>query len=67
MTATSFTGVGQVGVASEGTFLGAGASMLNFASSTGGAITVTPAETSGIATITITPGASLGRANALGG
>ena len=67
MTATSFTGTGQVGVASEGTFLGAGASMLNFASSTGNAITVNPAETSGIATITITPGASLGLAIALGG
>ena len=67
MTATSFSGVGQVGVASEGTFLGAGASMLNFASSNGTAIAVDPAETSGIATITITPGASLGLAIALGG
>mgnify|MGYP007000223527 CR=1 len=30
----------QVGVASEGTFLGAGASMLNFASTSGSAIAV---------------------------
>ena len=56
-----------MGVASEGTFLGAGASMLNFASSNGTAIAVNPAETSGIATITITPGASIGLAIALGG
>ena len=41
--------------------------MINFASSTGNAITVNPAETSGIATVTITPGASLGLAIALGG
>ena len=67
MTATSFTGVGQVGVASDGTFLGAGASMLNFTSTTGTAIAVNPAETSGIATITITPGVTLGLAIALGG
>ena len=57
----------QVGVASEGTFLGAGASMLNFASTSGSAIAVDPAGTSGIATITITPGASIGLAIALGG
>ena len=67
MTATSFTGTGQVGVASEGTFLGSGASMLNFTSTTGTAIAVNPAETSGIATITITPGVTLGLAIALGG
>ena len=65
--ATSVTGTGQVGVASEGTFLGAGASLLNFASSSGSAIAVDPAGTSGIATITITPGASIGLAIALGG
>ena len=67
MTATSFSGVGQVGVASEGTFLGAGASMINFTSTTGNAWTVEPAGTSGIATVTVTPGASLGLAIALGG
>ena len=65
--ANNVTGTGQVGVASEGTFLGAGASMLNFASSNGTAIAVDPAETSGIATITITTGVSLGLAIALGG
>ena len=65
--ASTVTGTGQVGVASEGVFLGAGASMINFASSTGTAIAVDPAGTSGIATITITPGASIGLAIALGG
>ena len=61
------SGTAQVGVASEGTFLGAGASMLNFASTNSTAIAVDPAGTSGIATITITPGASIGLAIALGG
>ena len=41
--------------------------MLNFASTNGTAITVNPAETSGIATITVAPGASIGLAIALGG
>ena len=65
--ASTVTGTGQIGVASEGTFLGAGASMINFASSSGSAIAVDPAGTSGIATVTITPGASVGLAIALGG
>tara|TARA_Y100001934_G_scaffold225041_1_gene269385 strand:+ start:2380 stop:3420 length:1041 start_codon:yes stop_codon:yes gene_type:complete len=65
--AGTVSGTGQVGVASEGTFLGAGASMLNFASTNGTSIAVDPAETSGIATITITTGVSLGLAIALGG
>ena len=47
--------------------MGAGASVLNFSSSTGQAIVVTPAGTSGIATIQVKPGASLGLAIALGG
>jgi hypothetical protein len=41
--------------------------MINFASSNGTAIAINPAETSGIATVTITPGASIGLAIALGG
>ena len=67
LTATSFIGAGQVGVSSEGTYLGTGASVINFASSTGTAWTVEPAGTSGIATVTVTPGASIGLAIALGG
>ena len=51
LTATSFTGSAQVAISSEGTYMGAGASVLNFTSSTGQAIVVTPAGTSGIATI----------------
>ena len=35
VTATSFIGLGQVGVASEGSFVGAGASMLDFKTTTG--------------------------------
>ena len=67
ITATSFTGSAQVAISSEGTYMGAGASVLNFSSSTGQAIVVTPAGTSGIATIQVKPGASLGLAIALGG
>jgi len=67
LTATSFTGSAQVAVSSEGTYMGAGASVLNFTSSTGQAIEVTPSGTSGIATINVRPGASLGLAIALGG
>ena len=66
-TATSFTGSAQVAISSEGDYMGAGASVLNFSSSTGQAIVVTPAGTSGIATVQIKPGASLGLAIALGG
>ena len=67
LTATSFTGSAQVAVSSEGTYMGAGASVLNFTSSTGNAWQVTPAGTSGIATIQVTPGVTLGLAIALGG
>ena len=67
LTATSFTGSAQVAISSEGDYMGAGASVLNFSSSTGQAIVVTPAGTSGIATIQVKPGASLGLAIALGG
>ena len=68
VTATSFVGVAQVGVGSEGSFVGAGASMLDFKSTTGTNINnVTVDCTSGIATVTIQPGVSLGLAIALGG
>ena len=68
VTATSFVGVAQVGVGSEGSFVGAGASMLDFKSTTGTNINnVTVDSTSGIATVTIQPGVSLGLAIALGG
>ena len=67
ITASVFSGTGQVGVASEGVFIGAGASMLNFASSSGSAIAIDPAGTNGIATVSITAGVSIGLAIALGG
>ena len=67
LTATSFTGSAQVAVSSEGTYIGSGASVLNFTSTTGTAWQVIPAGTSGIATVQVTPGASLGLAIALGG
>ena len=66
LTATSFDGVGQIGIGSEGTPIGSGVTFLNIASSTGAAIAMDP-PTSGIATVTITPGASIGLAIALGG
>ena len=55
-----------IGIGSEGTFIGAGVTQLNFNSTTGTNITV-DAATSGIATVTIQPGVSLGLAIALGG
>ena len=64
--ATTVTGA-SVGVSSEGDYLGAGATLINFASSSGTAWTVIPAGTSGIATVTVTPGVSIGLAIALGG
>lgn len=57
--------VATIGVGSEGTFIGAGITQLNFNSTNGTAIAVDPA-TAGIATVTITPGVSLGLAIALG-
>ena len=66
VTATSFSGVGQIGIGSEGTAIGSGVTFLNIASSSGSAIAMDP-PTSGIATVTITPGVSLGLAIALGG
>ena len=64
VTATSFVGSGQIGVGSEGTFIGAGATMVDFKSS-GGSNTVS--LSSGIATVTVQSGVSLGLAIALGG
>jgi hypothetical protein len=54
-----------IGIGSEGVFIGAGVTQLNFNSTNGTAITVDPA-TVGIATVTFTPGVSLGLAIALG-
>ena len=66
LTATSVVGAAQIGVASEGTYIGTGASVINFASSNGSAWTVTEAS-AGVVTATVTPGASIGLAIALGG
>ncbi len=66
LTASSFSGSATIGLSSEGTFVGAGVSLVNMASSTGTAIDVS-AVSSGVATVTITPGVSLGLAIAPGG
>ena len=66
LTATSIYGAAQIGVASEGTYIGTGASVINFASTNGTAWTVTEAS-AGVVTATVTPGVSLGLAIALGG
>jgi len=66
ITATSIYGSAQIGVASESTYIGTGASVINFASSNGTAWTVTEAS-AGVVTATVTPGVSLGLAIALGG
>lgn len=55
-----------VGVGSEGTFIGAGATMIDFKSTTGTAVQTVDVN-AGIATVTIQPGVSLGLAIALGG
>ena len=67
LNATTIVGAAAIGVASESTYVGAGASVLDFTSSNGTAWNITPAGTSGIATIAITPGVSIGLAIALGG
>ena len=54
-----------VGVSEEGTFIGAGNTIINFVSTNGAAWDVT--SVNGIATATVTPGVSLGLAIALGG
>ena len=65
VTATSFVGSGQIGVGSGGSFIGAGATMIDFKTSGG---TNTVDLSAGIATVTVTSsGVSLGLAIALGG
>ena len=67
VTATTFKGTGEVlGIGSEGTPIGSGVSFIDFRSSTGTAFSCLPAV-NGIATVTVTPGVSLGLAIALGG
>jgi cytoskeletal protein CcmA (bactofilin family) len=66
VTATSFDGLGQIGVGSEGTFIGVGITMVDFKSSNA-SNTVEVNGTSGIATVTVTTGVSIGLAIALGG
>ena len=64
ITATSFTGLGQIGVGSEGTFIGTGVTMVDFKSSNG----LNNVDlTTGIATVTVQTGASIGLVIALGG
>ena len=77
VTATSFYGdasnltgiatglTATIGVGSESTFVGAGVTEIYFATTTGTNVSVVSAGTS--ATVTITPGVSLGLAIALGG
>ena len=64
VTATQFIGLGQIGVGSEGTFIGTGVTMVDFKSSNAGN---TVDLSSGIATVTVTTGASIGLVIALGG
>ena len=66
VTAASFVGGGQIGVRSEGTFIGTGVTMIDFKSSNA-QNTVDFDATAGIATVTVTTGVSLGLAIALGG
>ena len=66
VTATSFIGLGQIGVASEGTFVGTGVTLVDFKSTSGTNIQSVDIS-SGIASVTIAPGVSLGLAIALGG
>ena len=66
VTATSFTGLGQIGVASEGTFVGTGVTLVDFKTTSGTNVQSVDIS-SGIASVTIAPGVSLGLAIALGG
>ena len=67
ITATTFKGVGEVlGIGSEGTPIGSGVSFVDFRSTNGTGVSCQPAV-NGIATVTFTPGVSLGLAIALGG
>ena len=64
ITATSFAGEGQIGVGSEGSFIGTGVTMVDFKSSNA---LNTIDLSSGIATVTVQTGASIGLVIALGG
>ena len=64
ITATTFVGEGQIGVGSEGTFIGTGVTMVDFKSANAGN---TVDLASGIATVTVQTGASIGLVIALGG
>ena len=66
VTATSFIGLGQIGVASEGTFVGTGVTLVDFKTTSGTNVQSVDIS-SGIASVTIAPGVSLGLAIALGG
>ena len=57
---------GAIGVQSEGTYIGSGATTIDFSSITGTAWSLS-APSAGVATATVTPGASLGMVIALGG
>ena len=72
--ASNLTGIATgltatIGVGSETSFIGAGITQINFATTTGTnvAVSVPPDTSAGIATVTFTPGVSLGLAIALGG
>jgi len=81
ITATEFHGDGSnitgiatglsatIGIKSEGTLIGSGITQIDFSSTNGTAIAVDvpPATAAGVATVTITPGISIGLAIALGG
>ena len=60
------SGSATIGLSSEGTYVGAGVSLINLASTNGTAWTIST-PSSGVATATVTPGVSLGLAIALGG
>ena len=64
VTATQFIGLGQIGVGSEGSFIGTGVTMVDFKSSNA---LNTVDLSSGIATVTVQTGASIGLVIALGG
>ena len=69
--ASNLTGIatgltGAIGVASEGTFVGSGATIVDFKTTTGTNINNVTVS-SGVATVTIQPGVSIGLAIALGG
>ena len=81
VTATEFHGDGSnltgiatqltatIGIKSEGSVIGSGITQIDFSSTNGTAIAVDvpPATAAGVATVTITPGISIGLAIALGG